>query len=131
VFKAGRQFLNAVDWRLVLTAFLASSAPSGVDAILFNCSEPEVMSKAVDAAAAIFKRGGNELRIGANANAFEGESAANEGLHATRQDLNDDAYSRFACSWVDAGETMVDGCCGVGAGHIHRLKKALLRSQGT
>ncbi|MFK0165213.1 homocysteine S-methyltransferase family protein [Rhizobium sp. NPDC090279] len=109
------------------------AAASDADALLFNCSKPEVMRKAIDAAAEIFKQAGNNLQIGVYANAFEGEqgeSAANEGLHATREDLNDDAYSRFACSWVDAGATMVGGCCGIGAGHIHRLKKALLSSQG-
>ncbi|MGZ9722101.1 homocysteine S-methyltransferase family protein [Rhizobium miluonense] len=109
------------------------AASSGADALLFNCSKPEVMREAVDTAAEVFKRGGDNLQIGVYANAFEGEqgeSAANEGLHATRQDLNDDAYSRFACSWIDAGATMVGGCCGIGAGHIHRLKNALLRPQG-
>jgi S-methylmethionine-dependent homocysteine/selenocysteine methylase len=108
------------------------AASSGADALLFNCSKPEVMRQAVDTAAEIFKQSGHDLQIGVYANAFEGEqgeSAANEGLHATRQDLNDDAYSRFACSWVDAGATMVGGCCGIGAAHIHRLKKALLEPQ--
>ncbi len=108
------------------------AASSGADALLFNCSKPEVMRQAVDTAAEVFKQTGHNLRIGVYANAFEGEqgeSAANEGLHATRQDLNDDAYSRFACSWVDAGATMVGGCCGIGAAHIHRLKTALLESQ--
>jgi S-methylmethionine-dependent homocysteine/selenocysteine methylase len=107
------------------------AASSGAEALLFNCSKPEVMGAAVGIAAAVIKDGCSKLQIGVYANAFEGEqgeSAANEGLHATREDLNDDAYSRFACSWVDAGATMVGGCCGIGAGHIHRLKSALLRS---
>ena len=103
-------------------------ARSGAKALLFNCSKPEVMLRAVETAVAVFKAEGADLQIGVYANAFEGEqgdSAANEGLHETRQDLNDDAYSRFACSWVEAGATMVGGCCGIGAAHIHRLKGTL------
>ena len=117
--RSGEAVEDAAQW----------TASSGANALLFNCSKPEVMGAAVDAAAAVSRRGGFNLEIGVYANAFEGEqgeSAANEGLHATRDDLNDDAYSRFACSWVDAGATMVGGCCGIGAGHIHRLKRALL-----
>lgn len=104
------------------------AAQSGAEALLFNCSKPEIMRAAVDTAKQVMKAEGADLEIGVYANAFEGEqgeSAANEGLHATREDLNDAAYSRFACSWVDAGASMVGGCCGIGAAHIHRLKQAL------
>jgi S-methylmethionine-dependent homocysteine/selenocysteine methylase len=104
------------------------AAKSGAEALLFNCSKPEIMRAAVETAKQVMKAEGADLEIGVYANAFEGEqgeSAANEGLHATREDLNDAAYSRFACSWVDAGASMVGGCCGIGAAHIHRLKQAL------
>ncbi|OQP86728.1 homocysteine S-methyltransferase [Rhizobium rhizosphaerae] len=104
------------------------AAQSGAQALLFNCSRPEIMRAAVETANRVIKEAGSDLRIGVYANAFEGEqgeAAANEGLHATRDDLNDDAYSRFACSWVDAGASMVGGCCGIGAAHIHRLKQTL------
>ena len=104
------------------------AAQSGAEALLFNCSKPEIMRAAVETAKQVMKAEGADLEIGVYANAFEGEqgeSAANEGLHATREDLNDAAYSRFACSWVDAGASMVGGCCGIGAAHIHRLKQAL------
>ncbi|NLS17753.1 homocysteine S-methyltransferase family protein [Rhizobium sp. P40RR-XXII] len=119
--RSGETVEDAAQW----------AASSGAEALLFNCSKPEVMREAVDAAGQVFKSGGSALRIGVYANAFEGEqgeSAANEGLHATRDDLNDDAYSRFACSWVDAGATMVGGCCGIGAGHIHQLKRSLMHA---
>ncbi|CCM78502.1 homocysteine S-methyltransferase family protein [Rhizobium mesoamericanum] len=105
------------------------AASSGAKALLFNCSKPEVMQLAVELAARVFSNRRATLDIGVYANAFEGEqgdSAANEGLHKTRNDLNDDTYSRFACSWADAGATMIGGCCGVGAGHIHRLRQVLL-----
>ncbi|RAX39801.1 homocysteine S-methyltransferase family protein [Rhizobium tropici] len=116
--RSGERVEDAARW----------AASSGAEALLFNCSKPEVMRAAVDTAGEVFRSSGSTLQIGVYANAFEGEqgeSAANEGLHATRGDLNDDAYSRFACSWVDAGATMVGGCCGIGAGHIHRLRRSL------
>ncbi|OHV19033.1 homocysteine S-methyltransferase [Rhizobium sp. RMa-01] len=103
---------------------------SGAEAFLFNCSKPEVMRAAVETAAGVFRKADAQIEIGVYANAFEGEqgdSAANEGLHDTRDDLNDDAYSRFACSWAEAGATIIGGCCGIGAAHIHRLGKTLLR----
>ncbi|HWT58159.1 MAG TPA: homocysteine S-methyltransferase family protein [Rhizobium sp.] len=103
---------------------------SGAEAFLFNCSKPEVMRGAVETAARVFRQADARIEIGVYANAFEGEqgaSAANEGLHETRDDLNDDAYSRFACSWAEAGATIIGGCCGIGAAHIHRLGKTLSR----
>jgi S-methylmethionine-dependent homocysteine/selenocysteine methylase len=102
---------------------------SGAEALLFNCSKPEVMQAAVETAARVFRKMDASIEIGVYANAFEGETgdaAANEGLHDTRNDLNDDAYSRYACSWVEAGATIIGGCCGIGAAHIHRLRKTFL-----
>ncbi|QWW66172.1 homocysteine S-methyltransferase family protein [Rhizobium sp. WYJ-E13] len=101
------------------------AASSGAEALLFNCSKPEVMQAAVETAARVLRKMGAPLEIGVYANAFEGEqgeAAANEGLHDTRSDLNDDAYSHYACSWAEAGATIIGGCCGIGAAHIHRLR---------
>ncbi|OOO20084.1 homocysteine S-methyltransferase [Rhizobium sophoriradicis] len=111
-------------------AAAAWAVSSGTEALLFNCSKPEVMRTAVETAARVFRKTDAPIEIGVYANAFEGEqgeSAANEGLHETRGDLNDDVYSRFACSWAEAGATIIGGCCGIGAAHIHRLGKTLLR----
>ncbi|MEJ8310968.1 homocysteine S-methyltransferase family protein [Agrobacterium larrymoorei] len=116
--RSGETVRAAAEW----------AAGSGAAALLFNCSKPEVMKAAVETAADTFKEKGVALKIGVYANAFEGEqgdSAANEGLHGTRDDLTDDVYSRFACSWADAGATMIGGCCGIGAAHIHKVAGAL------
>lgn len=104
------------------------AAGSGADALMFNCAKPEVMEAAVRTASAIFKEKGVSIEIGVYANAFEADaddSAANEGLHETRKDLTDDAYSRFACNWADAGASFIGGCCGIGAAHIHTLAGVL------
>jgi S-methylmethionine-dependent homocysteine/selenocysteine methylase len=116
--RSGETVRAAAEW----------AAGSGAAALLFNCSKPEVMKAAVETAASVFKDKGVSIDIGVYANAFEGEqgdSAANEGLHGTRADLTDDAYSRFACEWADAGATMIGGCCGIGAAHIHTVAGAL------
>ncbi|MGY5811397.1 homocysteine S-methyltransferase family protein [Rhizobium sp. LEGMi198b] len=118
--RSGERVEDAAIW----------AVSSGAKALLFNCSKPEVMQAAVETAARVFKDKGSALEIGVYANAFEGEqgdSAANEGLHDTREDMTSDTYSRFACSWAEAGATMIGGCCGIGAEHIHRLTRALLR----
>jgi len=106
------------------------AAGSGAQALLFNCSRPEVMARAVETASSVFRQEGTSIEIGVYANAFEAEEsegAANETLHGTRDDLTGDSYARFACDWVEAGATMVGGCCGIGAKHIHRLAHTLKR----
>jgi S-methylmethionine-dependent homocysteine/selenocysteine methylase len=116
--RSGETVQAAAEW----------AAGSGAQALLFNCAKPEVMKKAVETAAAVFAEKGVSLKIGVYANAFETDTddkAANEGLHDTRQDLTGDAYSRFACDWAEAGATMIGGCCGIGAEHIHRVAGAL------
>lgn len=116
--RSGETVRAAAEW----------AAGSGAAALLFNCSKPEVMKTAVETAATTFKEKNASLEIGVYANAFEGEqgeTAANEGLHSTRADLTDDIYSRLACTWADAGATMIGGCCGIGAAHIHKVAGAL------
>jgi homocysteine S-methyltransferase len=115
--RSGELVSDAATW----------AAGSGAQALLFNCSRPEVMQAAVRTAAGVFKQRGAQVEIGVYANAFEPETdgAANETLHETREDLTADHYSRFACDWVEAGATMVGGCCGIGAAHIQRLAHAL------
>jgi homocysteine S-methyltransferase len=117
--RSGETVADAAAW----------AAGAGLQALLFNCSRPEVMAAAVATASSVFQDRGANIEIGVYANAFEGETegAANETLHATREDLTGDSYSRFACDWVAAGATLVGGCCGIGAEHIHRLAGALRR----
>jgi S-methylmethionine-dependent homocysteine/selenocysteine methylase len=96
-----------------------------VAALLFNCSQPEVMDTAVREAMA--KRTG-ALQIGVYANAFavardDSAPEANEGLSKIRTDLTPKRYWEFAQTWIDAGATIVGGCCGVGPEHIAALQQ--------
>jgi S-methylmethionine-dependent homocysteine/selenocysteine methylase len=116
--RSGETVADAAAW----------AAGSGATALLFNCSRPEVMAKAVQVARRVFDKSAANLDIGVYANAFEEqqeEGAANESLHGTREDLTAAVYSRFACDWAEAGATMIGGCCGIGAQHIHNIAKAL------
>jgi S-methylmethionine-dependent homocysteine/selenocysteine methylase len=96
----------------------------GVDAVLFNCSQPEIMAGAVDAARATREEHGFKARIGVYANAFppQREEAANEGLSDIRADLTPERYAQFAEAWVQHGADIVGGCCGIGPEHIAALK---------
>jgi S-methylmethionine-dependent homocysteine/selenocysteine methylase len=92
----------------------------GAAAILFNCSQPEVISSAIEVA--VTARG--SMRVGGYGNAFGPQSAdaeANEGLSDLRDDLGPVAYCSFATSWIERGATIVGGCCGIGPDHIAEI----------
>jgi S-methylmethionine-dependent homocysteine/selenocysteine methylase len=95
-----------------------------IEAMLFNCSQPEVMVAAVTEAVAAL--GKSSVRVGVYANAFievqtAPGQAANETLSVLREDLTPERYSRFAQEWIAAGATIVGGCCGITPQHIHAL----------
>ena len=94
---------------------------AGAEALLFNCSQPEVMQHAIERARIEAQRLGAALRLGVYANAFPPQAedaAANEGLSPLRDDLHPAGYLRWAERWIDAGATIVGGCCGIGPEHI-------------
>jgi len=116
--RSGETVADAARW----------AAEHGIEALLFNCSRPEVMQAAIAEAARIFNQAGVKTEIGVYANAFEDETAsekANEGLSGMRAELEGEGYLRFARAWVAAGATIVGGCCGIGADQIGRLAKEL------
>jgi S-methylmethionine-dependent homocysteine/selenocysteine methylase len=97
----------------------------GASALLFNCSQPEIMEAAVKAARAALPP---ETRIGIYANAFATEADdtdANADLHDIRADLTPDNYRRFADRWVAAGASIIGGCCGIGPEHIRALSDSV------
>lgn len=106
-------------------------AGSGAQALLFNCSRPEVMQAAVEEASGVFGYLGVSLDIGVYANAFGSDEggAANETLHSVRDDLSADRYSSFACVWAESGASIIGGCCGVGASHIRCVASRLNRRE--
>ncbi|MGE6321701.1 homocysteine S-methyltransferase family protein [Pseudomonas oryzihabitans] len=100
----------------------------GAGALLFNCSQPEVMAAALDTARATFAAAGIEIPFGAYANAFPPqpeEATANDGLDPLRPDLDPPGYLSFAQDWQARGASLIGGCCGIGPEHIAVLNQRL------
>ena len=97
-------------------------------ALLFDCSQPEVMGDALAAASAARRRTQAALRLGIYAYAFAPQAEqplANEGLDPIRDDLTPAGYLAWVESWVRGGADIVGGCCGIGPEHIRAMRRAL------
>ena len=104
----------------------------GASAVLFNCSQPEVMADAVERARDVLtaarRYGIGGIAIGVYANAFAPQdptAEANSGLSDIRADLTPTGYLGWAREWVKRGATIVGGCCGIGPEHIAALRAEL------
>jgi len=107
----------------------AVAAELGVETLLFNCSQPEVIGAAIDAARETFERLGVKIHIGAYANAFPPqpkEATANDGLDPLREDLDPPGYLQWAADWKERGASHLGGCCGIGPEHIAVLAQKLV-----
>jgi len=101
----------------------------GAEAVLFNCSQPEVMGAAIVEAREAAKRAGHPaLRIGVYANAFAPQTKqaqANASVSGLRGDLDPQSYLGFTQGWIAQGASIVGGCCGIGPEHIAAIKARL------
>jgi S-methylmethionine-dependent homocysteine/selenocysteine methylase len=116
--RSGEPVADATDTALRL----------GAEAVLFNCSQPEVMATALDVARARRDAVGARARLGVYANAFppqRKDATANETLLDIRADLDPEGYLAFARAWRAHGAEIVGGCCGIGPEHIRALRAAL------
>ncbi len=103
--------------------FCAIAGKCGAAAVLFNCSHPEVMEDAVCRARGSLPE---SVEVGAYANAFEPKPevyAANAVIMTHRADLEDGGYDSFVRDWLNAGATIVGGCCGIMPRHIASLER--------
>lgn len=111
--RSGELVRDAAQW----------ATDSGVTALLFNCCRPEVVDAAIRAAKEVI---GEEIRLGAYANAFEPKPKmhqANEVVAGIREDLNSTQYAEYVARWIESGATIVGGCCGIGCEHIRQIAK--------
>ena len=117
--RSGERVADAVD----------ALAAAGVDALLFNCCQPEVIEAALRVAAdRLQSQGFSHIRLGAYANAFPPqpkEATANDGLDKIRADLGPLDYLDWAECWREQGATLIGGCCGIGPEHIQALSNRL------
>lgn len=94
----------------------------GVDAILFNCSQPEIIGEAIRLTQEVLSSlKVSNIQVGAYANAFPPQpknATANDGLDELRADLTPPAYLAWVKQWVADGATLIGGCCGIGPEHI-------------
>lgn len=107
--------------QLVVDA-VAAAARLEAQAVLFNCSQPEVMGAAVSEARS------TGLRIGVYANAFapaRKEAQANADLSEIRGDLTPCGYLTWVNDWIDRGADIVGGCCGIGPEHIQAIRDSI------
>ncbi len=115
-----------------VAAAVLDAAHLGAEAVLFNCSQPEVIGAAVVAArralVAAAATGSPRVRVGAYANAFPPQSAtasANSDLNLLRADLGPAQYLAHVNRWLADGAEIVGGCCGVGPEHIALMRKSI------
>ena len=101
------------------------AAVAQASAVLANCSAPE----ALDQAMPILAQSGKPF--GGYANAFEqiteaflGHKPTVDALHQ-RRDMGPERYADHVMGWVEAGATIVGGCCEVGPAHIAEIARRL------
>jgi S-methylmethionine-dependent homocysteine/selenocysteine methylase len=97
-----------------------------VEAVLLNCSIPEAIDAALPSLAAA------DLPFGAYANGFrriveQFQAGSTVDELEGRPDLDPPGYLEIVSAWVDAGATIVGGCCEIGPDHIALLAERLGR----
>ena len=99
-----------------LEAALEAVMPFSPDAVLINCSIPEVVTEGLKVVA---KSG---LRFGGYANGFTSVEALVPGSTVDRlthrKDLGPKEYLEFVKAWIDLGAEVIGGCCEIGPSHI-------------
>lgn len=107
---------------------VATMAKAGVNGILFNCCQPEIIADAIQIAKDVLSEINDKVQLGAYANAFPPQpknATANDGLDELRKDLSPDSYLVWAQRWKEQGATLIGGCCGIGPEHIKALSEQL------
>lgn len=106
---------------------VATLADLNIEAILFNCCQPEVIEQALDVAkSTLQEKAATHIKLGAYANAFPPQTkdaTANDGLDEVRDDLTPPAYLVWAQKWQTQGASLIGGCCGIGPEHIQELSQ--------
>ena len=99
-----------------------------IEAVLINCSRPEVVTTAIEIISSFDKK------FGAYANAFTKitadflKDAPTVDALEERKDLDPENYSAFVMEWVKLGASIVGGCCEVGPEHIKAIANKLKNS---
>ena len=102
---------------------IAAVKPYSPDAIMLNCSTPEVVTQGLKTALS------SGVRCGAYANGFTSVEALVPGSTvdrlSTRKDLGPEDYLRFVKTWLEMGVEIIGGCCEIGPDHIKAIQAYL------
>ena len=107
-----------------VAAAVRAAVDLGATVVSFNCCPAETITTAIRIAVEVAD---GAAEIGGYANRFVSTHAdpesgeANERISALRDDLDPDNYGEVVGSWLDAGATVVGGCCGMEPAHIARI----------
>ena len=97
-----------------------------IDAFLFNCTHPEAIEVALAELASL-----TDKPMGCYPNRLsavpEGWTLDNEVVMGGRKDLPRELYVAAIMRCIDAGATIVGGCCGIGPKDIEALSERLAR----
>lgn len=103
-----------------------------IRAILFNCSEPEAICRALteinQASDVLEKLRAAKVRLGAYANRLtpvpqEFAIADTTAPQPMRSDVSVARYTEFARQWAALGAELIGGCCGIGPEYIADLTR--------
>jgi S-methylmethionine-dependent homocysteine/selenocysteine methylase len=111
--RSGEDLRDAIN-------ILLNKKPNG---IMLNCSSPEAITNAMSIMSEL------SIPFGALGNGFTSISALTPGSTvdnlSARKDLSPKVYADFALQWIDAGATIIGGCCEIGPEHIDFLCQSL------
>ncbi|MEM8500641.1 MAG: homocysteine S-methyltransferase family protein [Pseudomonadota bacterium] len=99
-----------------------------VQGILFNCSQPEMITVALKELHELLPSIDKLFETGGYGNAFtpRGKKAeANSDIADMRDELTPEHYADFTNIWHQLGASVLGGCCGIGPEHIARVKHSL------
>lgn len=94
-----------------------------LDAVLVNCCDIQLVADATRQLQQALVHRPN-IRLGAYPNAFcctHNSPAANAGLRRLNADLTAKLVQQQAQEWIEAGCSIIGGCCGVGPEHIRAM----------
>jgi S-methylmethionine-dependent homocysteine/selenocysteine methylase len=99
-----------------------------VRGFLANCCAPEAVSRFLEQSAAV-----DVPWKGGYANTFSpipedwmlDGAGQSDGLLPYRKDLDPESYASHVCNWLDAGATVVGGCCGTRPIHTEKMRQCI------
>ena len=96
----------------------------GVDALLFNCSIPEVIGQALATVAPQRDRHAPTMMLGGYGNSFtprRSDAQANSDEASLRSEITPEHYASLVDEWESHGACIFGGCCGIGPEYIELL----------